>query len=100
MSAARSGLGDFSGAELDSYLRKNDISLFPILGPTNHGIEVIAPKAHLASAMNGLYNVATQIKVDERQLDAVKREYVQQRRSFFESPMVNGLKRRMKMLLT
>lgn len=92
MSAARSGLGDFSGAELDSYLRKNDISLFPILGPTNHGIEVIAPKAHLASAMNGLYNVATQIKVDERQLDAVKREYVQQRRSFFESPMGKWVK--------
>lgn len=92
MAAARSGLGDFSGSELDSYLRKNDISLFPILGPTNHGIEVITPKAHLASAMNGLYNVATEIKVDERQLEAVKREYVQQRRAFFESPMGQWIK--------
>lgn len=85
-------MGDFSGSELDSYLRKNDISLFPILGPTNHGIEVITPKAHLASAMNGLYNVATEIKVDERQLEAVKREYVQQRRAFFESPMGQWIK--------
>ena len=92
MAAARSGLGDFSGSELDSYLRKNDISLFPILGPTNHGIEVITPKAHLASALNGLYNIATDIKVDERQLEAVKREFLQQRRAFFESSMGKWIK--------
>ncbi|MFM2593306.1 insulinase family protein [Vibrio harveyi] len=92
MAAARSGLGGFSGSELDSYLRKTDISLFPILGATNHGVEVIAPKAHLASALNGLYNIMTEIKVDERQLAAVKREFVQQRRAFFESPMGKWVK--------
>lgn len=37
--------------------------------------------------MNAIYNLSTEIKVDERQLTAVKQEFKQQRRAFFESPM-------------
>ncbi|MDW2020268.1 insulinase family protein, partial [Vibrio sp. 704] len=35
----------------------------------------------------GLYNLSTEIKVDERQLAAVKQEFKQERSAFLESPM-------------
>ncbi|BDR15338.1 M16 family metallopeptidase [Vibrio sp. STUT-A11] len=87
MAAVRSGLGDFSGSELDSYLRSNNTSIVPMLDTTSHGVKVTTQKAQLESALNAIYNLSTEIKVDERQLTAVKQEFKQQRRAFFESPM-------------
>ncbi len=87
MAAVRSGLGDFSGSELDSYLRSNNTSIVPMLDTTSHGLKVTTQKAQLESALNAIYNLSTEIKVDERQLTAVKQEFKQQRRAFFESPM-------------
>ncbi|PWF72585.1 peptidase M16 [Vibrio sp. T9] len=85
--AIRSGLGAFSGSELDSYLRKNNIALSAILDATSHGSQITAPTTHLTYALNGLYNLATEIKVDERQMAAAKQEFKQQSGAFFESPM-------------
>lgn len=83
--ATRSGLGEFSGAELDSYLRKNDVMLNPILATTYHGVEMIGAKEKLAITLNGLYNLATQIKADPRQLEAVKKEFAQNRSAYLKS---------------
>ncbi|EOX4827051.1 M16 family metallopeptidase [Vibrio alginolyticus] len=85
--AIRSGLGAFSGSELDSYLRKNNIALGAMLDATSHGAQITAPNTHLTDALNGLYNLATEIKVDERQMAAAKQEFKQQSGAFFESPM-------------
>lgn len=87
MATVRSGLGDFSGSELDSYLRSNNISIVPMLDTTSHGVKVTAQKTQLESALNAIYNLSTEIKIDERQLKAVKQEFKQQRSAFFESPM-------------
>ncbi len=87
MAIVRSGLGDFSGSELDRYLRTNNISLAPMFDTTSHGIKVTTQKSRLENALNAFYNVAAEIKVDERQLVAVKQEFKQQRRAFFASPM-------------
>ena len=87
MATVRSGLGNFSGSELDSYLRSNNISIVPMLDTTSHGVKVTTQKTRLENALNALYNLSSEIKVDERQLAAVKQEFKQQRRAFFESPM-------------
>ncbi|MBR9786858.1 MAG: insulinase family protein [Vibrionaceae bacterium] len=87
MATVRSGLGDFSGSELDSYLRSNNIAIVPMLDTTSHGVKVTTQKTQLENALNAIYNLSTEIKVDERQLTAVKQEFKQQRRAFFESPM-------------
>lgn len=87
MTAVRSGLGEFSGSELDAYLRTNNIAFGPILEPTVHGVQVTTQKNRLVEALNGLYNLSTEIKVDERQLAAVKQEFKQERSAFLESPM-------------
>jgi zinc protease len=87
MVTVRSGLGAFSGSDLDGYLRANNIALVPMLDTTSHGVKVISQKTRLENALNALYNLATEIKVDKRQLAAVKQEFKQQRRAFFESPM-------------
>ncbi|MCA0936849.1 insulinase family protein [Vibrio alginolyticus] len=86
MVTVRSGLGGFSGSELDSYLRTNNISLVPMLDSTSHGVKVTAQKTRLETALNAIYNLTTDLKVDERQLSAVKQEFKQQRRAFFASP--------------
>lgn len=86
MTTVRSGLGAFSGAELDGYLRANNIALVPMLDTTSHGVKVTTQKTRLENALNAMYNLATEIEVDERQLAAVKQEFKQQRRAFFESP--------------
>ncbi len=83
--AVRSGLGDFSGTELDSYLRKNDLMLNPILGTTYHGVEMIGAKEKLAITLNALYNLATEINIDPRQLQAVKKEFEQNRSAYLKS---------------
>ncbi|ELP5727046.1 insulinase family protein [Vibrio vulnificus] len=83
--AVRSGLGDFSGTELDSYLRKNDLMLNPILGTTYHGVEMIGAKEKLAITLNALYNLATEINIDPRQLQAVKKEFEQNRSAFLRA---------------
>ncbi len=87
MAMVRSGLGDFSGSELDSYLRSNNISLMPLFDTTSHGVKVTTQKTRLENAFNALYNLTQEIKVEERQLSAVKQEFKQQRRAFFASPM-------------
>ncbi len=87
MAIVRSGLGTFSGSELDGYLRVNNIAIVPMLDTTSHGVKVTTQKTRLDNALNGLYNFATEIKVEERQLEAVKQEFKQQRNAFFESPM-------------
>ncbi|WP_440889020.1 M16 family metallopeptidase [Vibrio sp. WZ-1] len=89
---ARSGLGDFSGPELDNFLRTHEMSMYPLLGDTHHGVEMVAPKQQLANALNGVYNVATEIKVDARQLSAVKREYSQESTTFLNSPIGKWLR--------
>ncbi|MGR5210824.1 M16 family metallopeptidase [Vibrio rotiferianus] len=92
MVGARSGLGDFTGSELDNYLRTNEIGMFPLLGETHHGVEMVAPKLQLANVLNGIYNLATEIKVEPRQLDAVKKEYYQERGAFLNSPLGKWVK--------
>ncbi|MCV5334171.1 hypothetical protein OFD71_38440, partial [Escherichia coli] len=47
MTAVRSGLGEFSGSELDAYLRTNNIAFGPILEPTVHGVQVTTQKNRL-----------------------------------------------------
>ncbi|MBH9738369.1 M16 family metallopeptidase [Vibrio navarrensis] len=84
--AIQSGLGQFSGSELDRFLRSKDVVLNPYLGLTHHGVEITAAKKHLAVAMQALYNTATEIKVEAKQLEAAKKNFVQNRESFINSP--------------
>ncbi len=60
--------------------------LVPMLDSTSHGVKVTAQKTRLETALNAIYNLTTDLKVDERQLSAVKQEFKQQRRAFFASP--------------
>ncbi|NVC64329.1 insulinase family protein [Vibrio sp. 05-20-BW147] len=85
LAAIRSGLGAFSGTELDSYLRKHDLMINPILGTTYHGVEMIGAKEKLAITLNALYNLATEINVEPRQLDAVKKEFEQDSTAFLRA---------------
>ncbi len=87
MAMVRSGLGSFSGSELDSYLRSNNISLMPMFDTTSHGVRVTTQKTRMEDALNALYNLSEEVRVDERQLVAVKQEFKQQRSAFFASPM-------------
>ncbi|MGF1910490.1 insulinase family protein [Vibrio kasasachensis] len=71
--AIRSGLGEFNGAKLDRFLRKKDVAVFPFVELTSHGIDVNTSLDSLPLAFNVVYNIASEVKLDERQLDAVKK---------------------------
>lgn len=71
--AIRSGLGEFNGAKLDRFLRKKDVAVFPFVELTSHGIDVNTSLDSLPLAFNIVYNIASEVKLDERQLDAVKK---------------------------
>ena len=85
-SALRSGLGEFSGAQLNRYLRKKDVAVYLIAGLTYHGVEINTSAEQLPLALNAVYNIATQVKIDRRQLDAVKQEVQQNNSTYFSSP--------------
>ncbi|KLV04642.1 peptidase M16 [Photobacterium aquae] len=85
--AMRSGLGKLSGTELDSYLRQRNIAISPLLGLTQNGLHIVSDKQHFADALAVLYNAVTDIKVDPRQLEAAKDEFIQNREVFLHSPL-------------
>lgn len=82
----RSGLGEFSGTKLDRYLRKKDTAIYPYVGLSFHGLEANASVEHLPLAFNAIYNIATQIKLEQRQLEAVKQGFYQDNNVYYNSP--------------
>jgi len=85
-SAARSGLGEFSGAQFDSYLRKKDVAVFPFIGLTFHGLEINTTAKELPLALNTIFNITTEVKVEPRQLEAVKQEFYENNSAYYNSP--------------
>lgn len=83
----RSGIGDFDGASLDSYLRRNNIEVYPFVGFTDHGLEMGAPKDKLADTLNTVYNIATNVNVSERQLQVVSRETIENINNYAVTPI-------------
>ncbi|WP_394145172.1 M16 family metallopeptidase [Vibrio atypicus] len=83
----RSGLGEFKGNELDAYLRRNSIEVFPFINFTHHGIEMGTTKAKIADAFNVIYNISTNINVDERQIEAIRKESYQDQQRYLATPI-------------
>lgn len=84
---SRSGVGEFNGTQFDAYLERNTIEVYPFVGFSHHGVEIAAPKAKLADAFNVMFNVATNAKVDKRQVETVAREKVEELQSYLETPI-------------
>ncbi len=82
----RSGVGDFSGAELDAYLDRQDIQVYPFIDYTRHGIELKVKQNGLEEAFSALNAIVTSVKVSPEQLEAVKQEFIQDRKTYLESP--------------
>ncbi|RTZ17229.1 insulinase family protein [Vibrio aquaticus] len=83
----RSGIGDFDGASFDSYLRRNNIEVYPFVGFTDHGLELGAPKDKLADTLNTIYNIATNVNVSERQLQVVSKETIENINNYMATPI-------------
>ncbi len=84
--AARSGLGEFNGSQFDSFLRKKDIAVSPFVGFTAHGVEINSAAKELSLALNVIFNISQEVKVESRQLEAVKQEIYEDNNAFFASP--------------
>ncbi|UUM32872.1 M16 family metallopeptidase [Vibrio japonicus] len=83
----RSGIGGFNGPEFDKFLRSQNIDIAPFIGFTQHGIELGTDKENLAQAFKVIYNIATNIRVDERQLDKVRLERYEELERILATPM-------------
>lgn len=83
---ARSGLGSFSGSELEAHLDRETIDLYSFIDSTRHGIEFKLYQDGLEQAFAALYSIATSPNISAKQLDAVKQEFIQGRTAFLESP--------------
>ncbi|MGD8110084.1 M16 family metallopeptidase [Vibrio sp. TRT 17S01] len=83
----RSGIANYSGAQFDSYLRTNNISVHPFIGFTRHGIEIVTPKDKIGEALKVLYNIHTDIKVEPKQIETVKKEFYQDLDRYYNSPV-------------
>lgn len=82
----RSGMGEFSGAELFEHLNKHSIQIFPFINFTQHGVEIHTDKEGLTESLAALHTLSTDINVDEAQLKAVKEEFIRNRDAYIESP--------------
>ncbi|GAK85102.1 zinc protease insulinase family [Vibrio ponticus] len=84
--AVRSGLGEFNGAKLDRFLRKQGVAIFPYINLTQHGLEADSSVDSLPVAFNVIYNIVTELNLAARQLEAVKQQVFQDNRVYLESP--------------
>lgn len=84
---SRSGLGDFNGPELDSYLQRNSIEVYPFINFTHHGVELTAPKDKLADTLNVIFNISTHVNVSEKQLNASAREVISNIDNYLATPV-------------
>lgn len=82
----RSGVGEFTGTQFDSYLTKNNLEVFPFINFTHHGLEMGASKEKLADAFKVIYNIATNIKVDPRQIAAIQQETYENQQRYLATP--------------
>ncbi|MDD9175062.1 insulinase family protein [Aliivibrio finisterrensis] len=83
----RSGIGKFTGSQLDSHLRNRGIELYPFINFTHHGIEGITDKEGLAETFAVLATIMSEINVDEEQLKAVKQEFEQNRSAYISTSL-------------
>ncbi|CAK3055963.1 zinc protease [Vibrio crassostreae] len=82
----RSGVGSFTGTELDAHLDREDIQVYPFIDSTRHGIEFKLNNSGLAETFAALNAIVTSVKVSPEQLEAVKQEFIQNRDSYLASP--------------
>lgn len=83
----RSGIGKFTGSQLDSHLRNRGIELYPFINYTHHGIEGITDKEGLAETFAVLATIMSEVNVDEEQLKAVKQEFEQNRGAYISTSL-------------
>ncbi len=83
----RSGLGKFTGSQLDAHLRNEDIELYPFINFTHHGLEGITDKEGLAETFAVITAIMAEINVDEGQLKAVKQEFEQNRDAYISTSL-------------
>ncbi|MGF1752689.1 insulinase family protein [Vibrio makurazakiensis] len=83
----RSGVGKFSGSELNAHLKRKDIQIYPFINFTHHGLEINAKKNTLAEGLAALHAIVTKPKIDSDQLEAVKSEFSQNRTAYLETPV-------------
>lgn len=83
----RSGIAGFKGPEFDKFLRSQSIDIAPFVGFTQHGFELGADKENLAQAFRVIYNILTNIRVDERQLDKVRAERYEELDRYLATPI-------------
>ncbi|KOO09124.1 M16 family metallopeptidase [Vibrio hepatarius] len=82
----KSGVGGYNGSDFDSYLTRNSIRVFPFVSSTHHGVELALTKEKLADAFKVIFNITTNINVDQRQLDKVRQENIQQQSNYLATP--------------
>ncbi|MFA0568506.1 M16 family metallopeptidase [Vibrio gallaecicus] len=83
----RSGVGDFTGPQLDAHLKRHDIQIYPFINFTHHGLEISAKKKGLAESFAALNAIMSDVKVDPAQLEAVKEEFAQNRSAYLATPL-------------
>lgn len=83
----RSGIGELNGSALDAHLRRSSISVNPFLGVTDQSFEISTTQASVAEAFKLLYNIHTDLNIDERNVEVVKQELFEERARYFNSPI-------------
>ncbi|AIS56906.1 insulinase family protein [Vibrio coralliilyticus] len=84
---SRSGLGDFNGPQLDTFLQRNSIEVYPYISFSHHGVEVGVPKNKLHQGFKVLFNFASDVNVESRHLKTVKQEYQQELKTYLSTPL-------------
>ncbi|NOI28092.1 M16 family metallopeptidase [Vibrio coralliilyticus] len=83
----KSGVGQFNGTQLKSYVRKNNIDVQSYINGSEHGFEISVPKEQVNDALKLLYNLMVYPKFSEQQLEVLKKEYSDELLSYLRSPL-------------
>ncbi|NOH95947.1 M16 family metallopeptidase [Vibrio sp. 99-70-13A1] len=83
----RSGVGSFTGSQLDAHLKRQDIQVYPFINFTHHGLEISTKKKGIAESFAALNAILTGVKIDAAQLEAVKEEFAQNRSAYLATPL-------------
>ncbi|MBD1577242.1 insulinase family protein [Vibrio sp. S11_S32] len=83
----RSGIGQLNAVQFSHKLKSNNIHFEAFSTYTDQWIAIDSPKNSLSESFSALYTALTDIRVSEVQLNAVKKENIQAKKTFLLSPV-------------
>ncbi|NNN43917.1 insulinase family protein [Vibrio sp. 1-1(7)] len=87
MVLTRSGIGSMDGSQVDSYMKRKNMSMQFIIDTTTHWLNINVNKPDLDDALALIHQYSTAPKVDNAQLAAVTQTQQENLRQFLTTPL-------------